>query len=92
MVEVDAKELVKHSPPIIAEKKKNSLIEIRFGKNSYLIHERVWEGFIEAFWKGKGEEYLEVHDIGRQSFEFRKLMEEIYGLKRKGRGEVIPHE
>jgi len=90
LVEVDAKELVKHSPPIIAEKKKNSLIEVKFGKNSYLIHERVWEGFIEAFWKGKGEEYLEVHDIGRQSLEFRKLIEEIYGLKRKERGEVIP--
>ena len=92
MAGVDVKEIYKRMPPIIAEKKKNGLIEVRFGKNSYLIREKVWEGFIEAFCKGKGEEYLEVHDIGRQSFEFRKLMEEIYGLKRKGRGEVIPRE
>ena len=81
MVGVDAKELVKHGPPIIAEKKKSGLIEVKFGKDSYLIRERDWEGFIEAFWKNRTREFLETHDIGRQSFEFRKLMKEVHGLE-----------
>ena len=81
MARVDAKELVKHSPPIIAEKKKNGLIEVKFGKDSYLIHERDWESFIEAFWKNRTREFLETHDVGRQSFEFRKLMKEVHGLE-----------
>ena len=96
MVEVDAKELVKHSPPIIAEKKKSGLIGVKFGKDYYTIKEEDWEDFIKAFWEGKAQEFLRDRDVilkaMRESYAFRKLMEEIYGLKREGRGEVIPRE
>mgnify|MGYP000159066310 CR=1 FL=1 len=81
MVGVDVKEIYKRMPPIIAEKKKSGLIEVKFGKDSYLIHERDWESFIEAFWRNRAREFLETHDIGRQSFEFRKLMKEVHGLE-----------
>jgi len=104
---VDAKGLVKRGPPIIAEKKKNGLIEVKFGKDCYMIREEDWEGFIKAFWRGKAQEFLEDRDVilkaMRESYAFRKLMEEIYGpevaLKlrkewKRGRpGEVIgPNE
>ena len=83
MAGVDAKELVKRGPPIIAEKKKNGLIEVKFGKDSYTIREEDWEGFIKAFWRGKAQEFLEDRDVilkaMRESYAFRKLMEELYG-------------
>jgi len=80
---VDAKELVKRSPPIIAEKKKNGLIKVKFGKDSYTIREKDWEDFVKAFWEGKAQDFLEDRDVilkaMRESYAFRKLMEEIYG-------------
>ena len=83
MAGVDAKELVKRSPPIIAEKKKNGLIEVKFGKDSYTIREEDWEAFLKAFWRGKARAFLEDRDVilkaMRESYAFRKLMEEIYG-------------
>ena len=85
MAGVDAKELVKRGPPIIAEKKEGDLIEVKFGKDSYTIREKDWEDFVKAFWEGKAQEFLEDRDVilkaMRESYAFRKLMEEIYGPK-----------
>ena len=93
---VDVKEIYKRMPPTIAEKKKSGLIGVKFGKDYYTIKEEDWEDFIKAFWEGKAQEFLRDRDVilkaMRESYAFRKLMEEIYGLKRKGRGEVIPRE
>ena len=85
MVGVDVKEIYKRMPPIIAEKKKSGLIEVKFGKDSYLIHERDWKSFIEAFWRKKAQEFLRDRDVilkaMRESYAFRKLMKEVYGLE-----------
>jgi len=85
LARVDAKELVKHGPPIIAEKKKDGLIGVRFGKDYYTIKEEDWEDFIKAFWKGKAQEFLRDRDVilkaMRESYAFRKLMKEVYGLE-----------
>ena len=85
MVGVDVKEIYKRMPPIIAEKKKDGLIGVKFGKDYYTIKEEDWEDFIKAFWEGKAQEFLRDRDVTlkamRESYAFRKLMKEVYGLE-----------